>query len=50
VSFPASKSRLSGPTWSGAVTQHEAECRRPRVAATEVQLSPSGWTVRLSCS
>ena len=50
VSFPASKSRLSGPTWSGAVAQHEAECRRPHVAATEVQLSPHGWSVQLSCS
>ncbi len=50
VSFPASSSRLSGPTWSGAVSQHEAECRRPRVAATEVPLSPPGWSVLLSCS
>jgi hypothetical protein len=49
VSFPASRFRLSGPSWSAAVAQHETECRRSRVAATDVLQSPDGWTTRIAC-
>ncbi len=49
VSFPASRYRLSGPAWSAAIVQHETECRRYRLAATDVPISPYGM-MRLSCS
>ena len=50
VSFPASGYRLSGPSWSAAIAQHDTECRRLRLAATDVPLSPPGWAMRLPCS
>jgi hypothetical protein len=50
VSFPASQYRLSGRSWSAAVARHDAECRRSRVAATDVPLSPASWTMRIACS
>jgi hypothetical protein len=50
VSFPADGHRLSGPSWSAAIARHDTECRRLRLAATDLPLSPPGWTVRLACS
>ncbi len=49
MSFPASDYRLSGPAWSAAIAQHESECRRLGLAATDVPISPSE-TARLPCS
>lgn len=50
VGFPAGGHRLSGPSWSAVIAQHDAECRQLHLAATDVPLSPRGWTMRLACS
>ncbi len=49
ISFPASKSRLRGPTWSRGVAQHEAECRTSPHPSGEIAISPEGWYARVGC-